>query len=192
MFAFVKKKQAVEAIDQVCAVAYKRISALKPQERSGALAVTNSLMIAGSKTFGANFAMKPMALDVEVAGNAVLELYGRRQEILNGADNLEQIEAENPIFLAFKRELTACEVALLTAGACFHPPAAKEAARCWRLLGSSTSFAKYAVEDLLIYQKTHSLNAVMTIDGKMPDAKQLYNLASVLLPLFRPKKAQGK
>ncbi len=190
MFSFVKKDQATEALQSVCAIALKRIEALKPQERAGALAVTNSLMIAGSKTYGPNFAMKPMAQDHDIAASAVLELFGRRQEILNNSEQLDQMEAENPVFLAFKRELTACEVAMLTAGACFFPPAAKEAAKSWRLLGSSISFAKYAVEDLLLYQKTHSLSAVMTTDGKMPDATQLYGLASVLLPLFRPKKAR--
>jgi len=187
MFSFVKKNLAVESLDETAKFVVQRLEKLTPVERAQTLAVTNSLMIAGSKVYGADFAMKPIALSEEVAIAAVLEMRDRQQKILASTPSLEGMSTGNPIFAAFKRELSACEVAMITAGAAFHPGARAVAPKCWRLLASSTPFAKYAVEVLLLYQKTHSLNAVVTVNGETPDAKLLYSLASVLLPLFRPK-----
>jgi hypothetical protein len=187
MFSFVKKKLAEEALDETAKFVVARLETLSPIERAQSLAVTNSLMIAGSKVYGADFAMKPTALAEEIAIDAVLEMRDRQHKLLASTVNLEGMSAGNPIFAAFKRELSACEVAMMTAGAAFHPGARAAAPKCWRLLSKSTPFAKYAVEVLLLYQKTHSLNAVVTVNGETPDAKLLYSLASVLLPLFRPK-----
>lgn len=191
MFSFVRKKMAIEALEETAEIVLKRLETLTPVERAGALAVTNSLMIVGASQYGSNFAMKPMALDEEIAIDAILELRDRQQTLLASEQNLEGVHANDPNFGAFRRELSAIEVAMMTAGARMHQKSREAAPKCWRLLGRSTSFAKYAVDDLLLYQKTHSLNAVVTVDGKTPDAKQLYNLASVLLPLFRPKEKRS-
>lgn len=187
MFSFVKKNLAIETLDETANFVVQRLEKLTPIERSQTLAVTNSMMIAGAKVYGTDFAMKPIALSEEIAIEAVLEMRDRQQKILASAASLDGMSTGNPIFAAFKRELSACEVVMITAGAAFHQGARSVAPKCWRILASSTPFAKYAVEVLLLYQKTHSLNAVVTVNGETPDAKLLYNLASVLIPLFRPK-----
>jgi hypothetical protein len=187
MFSFVKKKLAIESLDETAKIVVKRLEGLTPTERAETLALSNALMLVGAKVYGAKFAAKPIHLEENIAIEAVLELRGKQQETLAAAPNLEGMSAANPIFNAFKRELSSLEVVMVTAGASFHPASRQVAPKSWRLLASSTPFAKYAVESLLLYQKTHSLEAVVTPNGDIPDAAHLYQLATTLPPLFRPK-----
>lgn len=198
MFSFVKEKKALAALEYTAPLVVTRLTALTPVEKAQVLAVANSLMVAGGFVYGRNFSHAPMKLDlndkVKVGQrlDAVLELAQRIEQIQETAPKLDGLRADDPKLAAFKRELSGCEVALVTAGAVFHEGARRATISAWRTLSRAIPFASDAVKVLLLYTKTHSLEPVVRINGVAPDARLLFSLASTLPPMFEEAKGKKK
>lgn len=200
MFSFVKQKKILAVLGETSPRVVPRLATLSPIEKAQVLAVANAFMVAGGYIYGRGFSHSPMALDlkdepkVDQRYDAVLEFSEQLELIHQAAPKLDGLSVDDPKLAAFKRELSGCEVALVTAGAVFHEGARRAAIDAWRTLSKSIPFASDAVKLLLVYEKTHSLEPVVRINGKAPDAALLLSLASTLPPMFSPPKSgvQGK
>ncbi len=197
MFSFVKQKKVLAALGETAPLVVPRLSTLAPVEKAQVLAVANAFMVAGGFVYGRNFSHSPMTLDlrdeekVEQRYDAVLEFASQLEQIGQVASKVDGLRVDDPKLAAFKRELSGCEVAMMTAGAVFHEGARRAAIDSWRSLSKSIPFAGDAVRLLLLYQKTHSLDPVVRINGKAPDAALLLSLASTLPPMFVVPKSSG-
>jgi hypothetical protein len=198
MFSFVKQKKVLAALGEIAPRVVPRLTTLSPIEKAQVLAVSNAFMVAGGFIYGRGFSHSPMALDlkdepkVDQRYDAVLEFADQLELIHQVAPKVDGLRMDDPKLAAFKRELSGCEVALVTAGAVFHEGARRAAIDGWRSLSKAIPFAGDAVKLLLLYQKTHSLEPVVRINGKAPDATLLLSLASTLPPMFSPPKPSGQ
>jgi hypothetical protein len=199
VFSFVKEKKVLKILEVSAPRVVPRLKSLTPVEKAQVLAVANAFMVAGGFVYGRNFSHKPMTLDladegkVEQRYDAILEFGARLEEIERVAPKMDGLRIDDPTLAAFKRELSGCEVALVTAGAVFDEGCRRAAIDSWRSLSKAIPFAGDAVKVLLVYAKTHSLEPVVRINGRAQGPADLLNLASTLPPMFpKPNSGQGK
>lgn len=194
MFSFAKQKKVMAALGTTAPVVVARVKALTPVEKAQTLAVSNSFMIAGGTRYGRAFSHAPMKLDLSDRGkvnqrfDAILEFAEQAEHIKSRGEKIDGLLAYDPRVAAFRRELAACEVAIVTAGAVFDEGARMAAIESWRTLNKGIPFAADAVKVLLLYAKTHSLDPVVPINGVAADPKLLFSLASTLPPMFSKDK----
>lgn len=194
MFSFAKQKKVMSALQVTAPLVVTRVKALTPVEKAQALAVANSFMIAGGTRYGRGFSHAPMKLDpndkakVNQRFDAILEFAEQAEQIKARGAKIDGLLADDPKVAAYRRELAACEVAIVTAGAVFDEGSRKAAIESWRTLNKGIPFAADAVKVLLLYAKTHSLDPVVPINGVAADPKLLFSLASTLPPMFSKDK----
>lgn len=186
-FAFVRERKAVTLLDNAASGVLRFVTGLSQTERACALAWANAALLAGVGPYGRSFAYTPMKMDREKAVKAVLDFAAYRAQIEQAADKVQGRPAHDPAVSAYKWEMMATLVVMVTAGACFHEGARNAARAAWKMLGASRPFAKDAVRVMTIYAKAYDVECIPKVPNKKSDKSFVLALASNLPPMFRSK-----
>jgi hypothetical protein len=189
MFSFIHERKALESLERVSDGAAERIASNTPVRRAAALAVANATLIVSARKWGRNVTHAPMKLSPEVAAEAVSAFSDRLDRLSLNAESLQGRPSGDPAVDSFRWDLMATEVLVLTLGASLSANAAREAGKCWKHLWSARRSAEDAAQLMMHFSKAYSTPPIpLSSPGEKVTLKRLVTLASVLPPMYRPKK----
>lgn len=193
MFDFIQERKAVESLEAVAAGVVDRLAAATPVRRAAALAVANATLIASAPKWGKEVTHAPMKMSPKVAAEAVSAFANSREKLIHNSEELNGRPATDPAVDAFQWDLMAHEVLIVTLGASLNPAAASAAGKCWKRLYASRRHAENAARLMMHFSKSYSTSPIpMASKKEKLTEKKLISLASVLPPMYRPKKAKRK
>jgi len=191
MFAIVRERKAVAALEALASSTPSAVSDASPVERAAALVLCNLLLIICSKDWGRAVLEAPGRIDRRIAADAVLLMAERRSVLAASATQLDGRRADDPSVSAFRWEMLANEIVTLTLGSGLSPAAGKAMAACWKSLWTSRRACDDAVRAMARYAKAYTVEPTPRIDGKRPSEEYLRRLGGTLPPMFRPKAGKG-
>lgn len=193
MFNFIHERKALESLERVSDGAAERIATNTPVRRAAALAVANATLIVSAKKWGKNVSHAPMKLTPEISAEAVSAFSDRLDRLSLNAESLQGRPAGDPAVDSFKWDLMATEVLILTLGASLSSEAAKEAGKCWKSLWAARRRAEDAARLMMHFSKSYSTTPIpLASPSEKVSLERLISLASVLPPMYRPKKKAGR
>jgi hypothetical protein len=191
MFDFIKERKASAALEAVAARIPATLKSLTRVERCAGMAFANAYLLSRVPDYGGEFALAPMKIRREFVVDAVSHLTDLHRQKTSAAERLRGRSERDPVFSAWKWEIFAVELLMVTVG-CSISEAARSAARStWGDLKTCKIFADDAVDALQLYAKAYSLPPVPPVKGRENDAKWLKSLAANLPPMFLSKEEKA-
>ncbi|NTF17387.1 hypothetical protein G6L37_03040 [Agrobacterium rubi] len=188
MFDFIKERRAVAALDAVAQRLPRTLSTCTGVERCAAKGLANAYLLAGAADYGNDFSHAPMKLRPETVYDAVANLSDQHRRKLDAADSLSGRPAVDPGFSAWKWEMLAIELVIVTAGCSIHGDARTAAGETWNALKKVGLHVDEAVKAMQNYARIYAINPVPAVGSKKIDRAWLVSLTSHMPPMYRRKK----
>lgn len=188
MFEFIKERRALAALDAVSQRLPKTLSSCSGVERCAAKGVANAFLLAGASDYGKDFAHAPMRLRPETVYDAVANLSDQHRQKLDAADALSGRPAVDPVFAAWKWEMLALELVIVTVGCSIHGDARQAAGTTWNALKKVGLHVDEAVRAMQNYARIYSIDPVPAVGSRKIDRAWLVSLTSHMPPMYRKKK----
>lgn len=188
MFQFIKERKALAALDAIALRLPKTLQSCSGIERCAAKGVANAYLLAGVEDYGRNFAHDPMRLKAETVYDAVANLSDKHRQKIDASSVLSGRPAADPSFSAWKWEVLALELVIVTAGCSIHGDARVAAGTTWNSLKKVGLHVDDAVSAMQRYAKTYAIDPIPAVGGRRIDRAWLVSLASHMPPMYRKTK----
>lgn len=188
MFEYIKERKALAALAAVSQRLPRTLDSCSGVERCAAKGVANAYLLAGAADYGTDFSHAPMKLKPEVVYDAVVNLFDQHRQKADSADELSGRPAIDPVFAAWKWEMLALELVIVTAGCSIHGDARQSAGTTWNALKKVGLHVEAAVHAMQSYSKIYSIDPVPAVGSRKIDRAWLVSLTSHMPPMYRKKK----
>lgn len=188
MFEFIKERKATAALDAVSLRLPRTLASCSGVERCAAKGVANAYLLAGAADYGSEFAHAPMKLRPETVYDAVCGLADQHRQKLDASDALSGRPAIDPVFSAWKWEMLALELVIVTVGCSIHGDARICAGKTWDALKKVGMHVDEAVGAMQNYGRIYSIDPVPSVGRRKIDRAWLVSLTSHMPPMYRRKK----
>jgi hypothetical protein len=187
MFEFIKERKAQATLDLVAQRLPRTLSSASGVERCAAKGVANAYLLAGVGDYGHDFAHAPLQLAAETVYDAVANLGDRHRQKVDASESLSGRPAHDPVFSAWKWEMLALELVIVTVGCSIHGDSRVAASKTWDALKAKAigMHVDAAVNAMQIYAKTYSIDPVPRVGNRKIDRQWLVSLTSHMPPMYR-------
>lgn len=185
MFEFIKERKAHATLDLVAQRLPRTLSSSSGIERCAAKGVANAYLLAGVADYGHDFAHAPMRLGAETVYDAVANLGDHHRQKLDASESLSGRPAHDPAFSAWKWEMLAMELVIVTVGCSIHGDSRVAASKTWAAMKTLGMHVDEAVKAMQLYAKTYSIDPVPRVGNRKVDRQWLVSLTSHMPPMYR-------
>lgn len=161
-----------------------------PVIKSASMIIININLYNVSRQFGKIIIENPVKIPQEISLDLTYDLLLRQERLEEDFKKYNGRSNKDPIISSNKWDLLANEVLILTLGSGYDNDLWPFARSCWKSLWQSRKYNEQAVDKLIEFGKSYSVEPVPKIGKKVVTKEQMLKFSKTLPPVFKNKSSK--